>query len=218
MRQYDAHAWSEVWLPDAGWVRVDPTAAVAPDRIEQGSQFTFQSEDVFLEDAGLSLLRFRNSLFLNDLRYRLEMLDYSWNQFVLNYDQSMQFAFFSRLFNEVTRGKIIVTALSFIFLSISIMVFFVLRKPSRKKLDPVTDLYLGYCEGLAKQGFIREKGETPLEYYERLSYAKPGWTQQMREITDKYVELVYKKVDQQKNPEVVKEFRSKIRQFHMMLY
>ena len=162
VRQYDAHAWSEVWLPDAGWVRVDPTAAVAPDRIEQGSQFTFQSEDVFLEDAGLSLLRFRNSLFLNDLRYRLEMLDYSWNQFVLNYDQSMQFAFFSRLFNEVTRGKIIVTALSFIFLSISIMVFFVLRKPSRKKLDPVTDLYLGYCEGLAKQGFIREKGETPV--------------------------------------------------------
>ena len=63
-----------------------------------------------------------------------------------------------------------------------------------------------------------KKARPPLEYYERLSYAKPGWTQQMREITDKYVELVYKKVDQQKNPEVVKEFRSKIRQFHMMLY
>jgi hypothetical protein len=29
----DAHAWAEVWLPRRGWVRVDPTAAVAPERV-----------------------------------------------------------------------------------------------------------------------------------------------------------------------------------------
>jgi len=218
VRQYDAHAWSEVWLPDQGWIRVDPTAAVAPDRIELGSQFTYQSEDVFLEDAGLSLLRYRNSLFLNNLRYRLEMIDYSWNRFVLNYDQSMQFAFFSSLFNEVTRGKIIFSALFFMFISVSIMVFFVLRKSSRKELNPATDLYLSYCEGLAKQGFSRKKGETPLEYYERLSNAKPKWAQQMHEITDKYIDLVYKKVDQEKSQKELKEFRNKIRQFHTLLY
>lgn len=218
VRQYDAHAWSEVWLDDQGWVRVDPTAAVAPDRIELGSQFTYQSEDVFLEDAGLSLLRFRNSLFLNNLRYRLEMIDYSWNRFVLNYDQSMQFAFFSKLFNEVTRAKIIASALFFMFISVSIMVFFVLRKPSRQELHPATDLYLKYCEGLARQGFVRKKGETPLEYYERISNAKPSWAQQMREITDKYIDLAYKQVDSQNASEEVKVFRNKIRQFHTMLY
>jgi transglutaminase-like putative cysteine protease len=37
VRQADAHAWAEVWLPGRGWVRVDPTAAVAPERIERGS-------------------------------------------------------------------------------------------------------------------------------------------------------------------------------------
>ena len=36
VRQYDAHAWAEVWQPDTGWQRVDPTAAVAPSAIEQG--------------------------------------------------------------------------------------------------------------------------------------------------------------------------------------
>ena len=36
VRQFDAHAWVEVWLEDRGWVRVDPTAAVAPERVEQG--------------------------------------------------------------------------------------------------------------------------------------------------------------------------------------
>ena len=29
----DAHAWAEIWLPRRGWVRVDPTAAVAPERV-----------------------------------------------------------------------------------------------------------------------------------------------------------------------------------------
>ena len=36
VRQRDAHAWAEVWFADAGWVRVDPTAAVAPERVELG--------------------------------------------------------------------------------------------------------------------------------------------------------------------------------------
>ncbi|HEX6736559.1 MAG TPA: DUF3488 and transglutaminase-like domain-containing protein, partial [Azonexus sp.] len=36
VRQSDAHAWAEVWLADRGWVRVDPTAAVSPARIETG--------------------------------------------------------------------------------------------------------------------------------------------------------------------------------------
>lgn len=218
VRQYDAHAWSEVWLEDQGWIRVDPTAAVAPDRIEQGSQLTFQLEDVFLQDAGLSLLRFRNSLFLNDLRYRLEMLDYSWNRFVLNYDQSMQFAFFSSIFREVTREKIIISAFGFIFISISVMVFFVLRRSSRKQFHPATELYLRYCEGLANQGYMREKGETPLAYFDRINKAKPGWGEQMRDITERYIDLVYKKSNQLDNSEEVKEFKSKIRQFHMLMY
>ena len=40
VRQRDAHAWSEVWLANRGWVRVDPTAAVSPQRIEQGMEAT----------------------------------------------------------------------------------------------------------------------------------------------------------------------------------
>ena len=36
VRQSDAHAWTEVWIEDRGWIRVDPTAAVSPSRIESG--------------------------------------------------------------------------------------------------------------------------------------------------------------------------------------
>lgn len=98
------------------------------------------------------------------------------------------------------------------------MVFFVLRRPSRKQFHPATELYLRYCEGLAKQGFIREKGETPLAYYDRLNNAKPGWGQQMREITERYIELVYKRPNLLDNSDEVKELKGKIRQFHMLMY
>ena len=218
VRQYDAHAWSEVWLEGQGWIRVDPTAAVAPYRIEQGSQFTFQEDEVFLQNAGLSLLRFRNSLFLNDLRYRLEMIDYTWNRFVLNYDQSMQFAFFSRFFNEVTREKIITSSLVFVFLSFSIIIFMVLRKPSRNHLNPATELYLGFCEGLSRQGLSRKRGETPWHYYQRLSRIKPAWAQQIREITEKYIDLVYRRRESDEDKAAIRDLKTQIRQFHMMMY
>ena len=36
LRQSDAHAWTEVWIDGRGWVRIDPTAAIAPERVERG--------------------------------------------------------------------------------------------------------------------------------------------------------------------------------------
>src|SRR5205823_3718541 len=36
VRQADAHAWCEVWFPDSGWERIDPTSVVAPDRVNLG--------------------------------------------------------------------------------------------------------------------------------------------------------------------------------------
>ena len=48
VHQFDAHAWAEVWLDGQGWVRVDPTAAVAPDRIELGLEEAVAGEGSFL--------------------------------------------------------------------------------------------------------------------------------------------------------------------------
>ncbi len=36
VRQSDAHAWAEIWLGAAGWQRIDPTAVVAPERLQRG--------------------------------------------------------------------------------------------------------------------------------------------------------------------------------------
>src|SRR5690606_4344909 len=117
VRQYDAHAWSEVWLEGRGWVRVDPTAAVAPERIELGSEEVFENEEGFLGDVGFSLLRFRGNLLLNDLRLRLEMIDYAWNRWVLNYDQQRQFQLLAWLFGNVSKQKVVLSLFAVIGLT-----------------------------------------------------------------------------------------------------
>ena len=106
----------------------------------------------------------------------------------------------------------------FIFLSVSLIVYLVLRKPSRERLHPATDLYLRYCEGLSKQGLSRQRGETPLHYYNRLSAVKPAWSKQMREITELYISLVYKGTEPEHEARAILDFKHKIRQFHMLMY
>ena len=84
VRQSDAHAWAEIWQTGQGWVRVDPTSAVAPSRI--GSLQRLQAPTGVFAGAlgGIS----------PDLAARLrqgwEALNNGWNQWVLNYTQSKQ--------------------------------------------------------------------------------------------------------------------------------
>ena len=84
LRQSDAHAWTEVWLAGQGWVRIDPTAAVAPGRI--GSLQRLQApRGVFASALGAV-----SPAVMLDLRAAWEALNNGWNQWVLNYSQSTQ--------------------------------------------------------------------------------------------------------------------------------
>jgi len=84
VRQSDAHAWAEVWMPGAGWVRVDPTTAVAPGRT--GSFQPLRAPPgVFTAAVGTI-----NADLAANLRAAWEAVNNSWNQWVLNYTQSKQ--------------------------------------------------------------------------------------------------------------------------------
>ncbi|MFT6114382.1 MAG: transglutaminase-like putative cysteine protease, partial [Oleispira sp.] len=75
VRQYDAHAWVEVWLEDQGWVSVDPTAQVAPERINQGLREALSGKEEFLSGNNFSLLKLSHLPWLNDLRFQLDQLN-----------------------------------------------------------------------------------------------------------------------------------------------
>jgi hypothetical protein len=84
VRQSDAHAWAEVWIAARGWVRVDPTSAVAPARI--GSLARLEAPRNVLTQA----LARVNPAFTVQLRALWDAANNSWNQWVLNYSQSKQ--------------------------------------------------------------------------------------------------------------------------------
>ncbi|MDB5882777.1 MAG: putative rane protein [Ramlibacter sp.] len=84
VRQSDAHAWTEVWLAGRGWVRVDPTAAVAPGRT--GSFQRLQPPQGVIASAFGTV----SPDLAANVRAAWEALNNSWNQWVLNYTQSKQ--------------------------------------------------------------------------------------------------------------------------------
>lgn len=87
VRQYDAHAWTEVWLDGQGWVRLDPTAAVAPERIERPAEQYFRLSENAMFGAGRGF-RFRAD-WARKLQQRYEAFNFAWHRWVLNY-QSQQ--------------------------------------------------------------------------------------------------------------------------------
>jgi transglutaminase-like putative cysteine protease len=84
VRQSDAHAWAEVWLPERGWVRVDPTSAVAPGRI--GSLERLQAPRGLIA-SGLVTMSPEMAL---SLRALWDAVNNRWNQWILNYTQDRQ--------------------------------------------------------------------------------------------------------------------------------
>lgn len=85
VRQYDAHAWVEVWMEGRGWVRLDPTAAVAPERIRN-------SAEAFLRERGEALAsgRIFRSDWLRGLQQRYDAFNFVWQRWVLNYESRQQ--------------------------------------------------------------------------------------------------------------------------------
>ena len=114
--QYNAHAWAEYWVDGHGWVQADPTAAVAPQRIELGARELFNEEPQFLSDEVFSLSRLQDVEFLNWLRLRLDSINYLWVSWVLSYDNDRQLDFLERLFGELSYKKLL-TGAAMVFLS-----------------------------------------------------------------------------------------------------
>ena len=90
VRQSDAHAWSEIWVAGRGWLRVDPTAAVAPDRIERGITAPFA-------DAPALARIWEDSRLVSQAQLVWDYVNDFWNERVVRFDERLQFSLLQRL-------------------------------------------------------------------------------------------------------------------------
>lgn len=173
VRQFDAHAWVEYWHPQRGWVSVDPTAQVAPQRIELGLEAAVSEEESFLEDSPFSPLRYRQYGWLNQLRLALDTLDHGWQYWVLNYQAERQQGLFEGWFGKDFQWRLaLLLAISgTLFLGILALL---LLKPWRRHLDPGQRLYAAFERILARQGVRRAPAEGPRDFARRAAQVLPA--------------------------------------------
>jgi transglutaminase-like putative cysteine protease len=184
VRQADAHAWTEVWLEGRGWVRVDPTAAVSPARIERG----LAAADV----AGVPLFMRGDNVVMRRLRLTWDSLANSWNQWVLGYTPERQRALLTRVgLDDATWRTLAALLLAATGAVILVVAFFTLRRLRVRVDDPVVRIYLAFCRKLAAKGLARDAAEGPFTYAERVSASRPDLASRVRDFVALYVGLRY---------------------------
>lgn len=174
VRQYDAHAWAEVWIADEGWVRFDPTMAVAPDRIELGADALFsgiEEEASYGEFASNSF--WRRWDVLAEAIYFIESLEHRWNVLVVSYDGAFQSRLLRDLLGEVTPLRVAVAAALAAAVAILIALLGAVPGVLRRRRPPLLRLHDDFSALFAAVGLPRQPSESPGRYGQRLGAELP---------------------------------------------
>jgi protein-glutamine gamma-glutamyltransferase len=184
VRQSDAHAWAEIWVEGQGWLRIDPTAAVSPLRIERGLASAVPADDpvpgVLRVDAD----------WLRALRFRWEAAANAWDQWVLGYNPQRQRELLKRLGMNDANWKSLSVALS---ASGAVLMLALVgwalwqHQPS----DPLQRQWARLSRKLGRRGLHRQSWEGPLDYAHRVAVAKPHVAHDVTLIAKLYAGLRY---------------------------
>ncbi|EIC20036.1 transglutaminase TgpA family protein [Thiorhodovibrio frisius] len=174
VRQSDAHAWVEVWLEDSGWTRVDPTAAVAPERVDNDAELA--------DLGGTAPLRFRMSRdsglgrLAHSLRLLVDAGNAGWNNWVVNFSSTRQQRLLEALgFEHLGTYGLVLGLASGGAVLMALLHGLLARR--RWPADPVERSFARLCQRLARVGLARKPGEGPRDYLQRVAVARPDLAQ-----------------------------------------
>lgn len=193
VKQADAHAWAEVWFDDGGWSRIDPTAAVAPERIERGLDVETQiavGEISFNLPEGAALSSGRALAdYLRQARQVWASVDHAWNWWVLSYGNDSQHRLLERLGVVDWRGMLRWLGGGLV-VSVALAAWLILPRRSRTE-DPVQAAYRKFVTEMARRGVVKHPAEGPADFGRRAAAALPELAAPVGHITDLYVRLRY---------------------------
>jgi protein-glutamine gamma-glutamyltransferase len=177
VRQSDAHAWSEIWFEGRGWVRVDPTAAVAPERIRS--------------DVSSAMSRSGWQSSLAPLLAAADWLRHGWNSAVLNFNAARQRSLLASIGIDADDWRQLGAAfIAGLGLALALTLWLVMRGGPRPA-DPLVDAYLRFCARLARAGIARQAHEPALAFAERVAAALPESAAQVNALSADYTAQRY---------------------------
>lgn len=184
VRQSDAHAWAEVWLAGRGWVRIDPTAAVAPSRIESGIAAALPEED------SLPLFTRMESDWVRQLFNRWDAANNAWNQWVLGYNPQRQRELLSRLGMREPDWRSMTVALT-LLCTLVLLAVLVWAMRVRRPADPAQRAWQKIGRRLERLGIKPRSWEGPADLAERVAAKRPGLAAWINEAAGHYIDLRY---------------------------
>lgn len=182
--QADAHAWSEVWY-GGRWHRVDPTAAVAPERIERGLDAAIGAGE------GLPGYLARRTAWRDAVKLRWDWLNARWNGLVLGYGPELQQQFLERFGLGDMRSMIL--ALTILLTGgLSIVGLLLLRRaaPARSP-DRTLREWRRLGQKLAARGYVQRSDEGPRDFVARVLRERPEWQDRLQPALDLYLRSRY---------------------------
>ncbi|WP_430389456.1 transglutaminase TgpA family protein [Dyella sp. 20L07] len=199
VRQSDAHAWSEVWLPGQGWQRVDPTAAVRPERVNRG---TASATDTATDWSP-------NQWWLG-VRNRWDIVNRWWNQGVIGFDTLRQHGLLTPFgLHDTDVGTLgLLLAIGGSALAALGLFWAMWTRPST---DPARAAMQLLERRLAAVGVARRHSEGPQHYFSRAARALPTQRVQLEQLMRTYLDLRY--AHDEPPAELLKDFRRAARDF-----
>jgi transglutaminase-like putative cysteine protease len=186
VRQSHAHAWSEVWLPQRGWTRVDPTAAVAPERVERGFEAAFADSE-----AVPGALRRDSELFWRAGMF-WDNLNAGWNDWVVQFDRAAQDGILSGLGFDQPGWRAFAAALVVgLGVAVGILVLWLALELRPRASDPAAAAYQRFQNRLARRGIERAPSEAPRDFAQRVRRLRPDLALPALAITETYLRLRY---------------------------
>ena len=186
VRQYDAHAWTEVWMKDSGWTRIDPTAELNPARLTSDLETS-------LAGANSALALQRQTWWWQawtESRLLWDRLDYEWYNRVVSADEQAQLDALASFGLSKVRRSVLLAALA-VGAALTVLGVYLWLKRAARPPDPAVRIWLGVCNRLSKAGITRLPGEGASAFAARAAKAFPNAAASLKRISECYNELRY---------------------------
>jgi transglutaminase-like putative cysteine protease len=194
VRDSDAHAWAEALL-DGRWQRFDPTAAVAPSRIEAGLGAALPQGEPVPYLARLDVT------WLKSLRLHWDAVNYQWQRGIVGFDVRRQRDLWHDLGLDGVRGWLMVAVGTGMLMAWGAALLWFGRWLGQRR-DPVGAIWMRLCRRLARAGLPRRAAEGPLDYAQRAAAHWPRWSVGLQRIGETYAQLRYGPLDAMRNERI----------------
>jgi transglutaminase-like putative cysteine protease len=211
VRQSDAHVWAEVWLPSKGWVRTDPTLAVAPERVAQGLAAVLPLEE--RSTIGSLVAWGPYAKYWIKIRLGWDAVNNQWNKWVISYSSSKQKSLLAKFgLRPGSRSgwaAAIIPAAALIC-GIGLCYFIGFSKKKAARPDSVQQSYLKFCHKLERIGLYRKPFIGPQDFAAMVLASRADLKPKALEIINLYIKLRYgrggQKAEAMRLKRLVKQF------------